>query len=131
MPAMQPISLHIIIIHTNGYGECVHAELHECSPSAIADASLDNGNARSPPISLHHTIAHTHSKIAHMQMLQRVCARLGNYFCYVLRILHSLTVHAISQWNSFATKRFKVKLLSGMVFLFENVKIKIQNKFFS
>lgn len=44
----------------------VYMELHECSPSAIADASLDNGNARSPPISLHHTIAHTKQKRSHM-----------------------------------------------------------------
>lgn len=57
----------------------VYMELLECSPSAIADASLDNGNARSPPISLHHTIAHTHErKRSNANSIE--CVLLGNYF---------------------------------------------------
>jgi len=63
----------LIIIHTNGYGQCVHAELHECSPLAIADASLNNGNVRSPPISLHHTIAHTKQTRSHANTPEQRC----------------------------------------------------------
>lgn len=72
----------------------VYMELHECSPSAIADASLDNGNARSPPISLHHTIAHTHIWAQALKCKFYRVRAFGQLFCYVIRIVHSLSMHA-------------------------------------